>query len=173
MRRLILALACAALLPRLAGAQTGMSLGTAFESGERYYRLGVALGGSFAPRSAGRVGMRFDLGMQAFDPHYKVCSYPCYPQAVPSTSLIVVSSTANLVLAHRPLSESGFYLLAGLGAHWFAATPYNDGTYLKLGWNGGGGVRLGSKLFAEVRYHGLIDPRLTRGFVPITLGFRF
>jgi hypothetical protein len=47
------------------------------------------------------------------------------------------------------------------------------GAYSRFGWNAGGGIRFGSNVVAEIRYQGLLDPRETRGFIPIAVGFRF
>ena len=83
----------------------------------------------------------------------------------------VVSSTASVVLTEHP-GRNSFYWMAGVGVYAFTKTP-SDGAYTRLGLNGGGGVQFGPNVVFEVRYHALIDPRTTRGFIPITLGFRF
>lgn len=85
--------------------------------------------------------------------------------------LTALSTTASVVLRETPGGNS-FYWMAGVGVYAFTNTP-SDGRYTRLGLNAGGGFNLGRNAFFEIRYHRLIDPRTTRAFVPITLGFHF
>jgi len=118
--------------------------------------------------------MRFDLGVQTFNSNTLI-AYAC-PRppltcgATGGQGLTVVSSTANVVLTERPQERNSFYWMAGLGAYALNDGPY-EGAYTRFGWNGGGGIRFGSNIVIEFRYHRLINPRTTRGFVPIAAGF--
>jgi len=177
MRRLTLAITCLALLPAFARAQAGMSAGFAFESGDPAFVTGYSLAATYSLRRAARLGVRFDAGLVTFSRQGFVYTPPCVAPgcgALGSTSgnaLTAVSATASIVLAEQP-GRNTFYWMAGLGAYAVTNTP-SGGAYRKLGWNAGGGFTLSSNLAFELRYHSLIDPRTTRAFIPITLGFRF
>jgi hypothetical protein len=181
-RPLVIAFAFSAVIPGPARAQAGMLVGFSLESGESDYIQGYSFAGTLALRSTARLGMRFDLGVQTFNRQVINYTAPCPPPSVSTApcgggpargnGVTVVSTTASLVLTEHLDRANSFYWLAGLGVYALTDTP-SDGSYARLGWNGGGGFHLGRNVVFEVRYHGLIDPRTSRGFVPITLGFRF
>ena len=62
--------------------------------------------------------------------------------------------------------RNAFYWMAGLGVYALS----NDAS--RLGWNVGGGLRLSRAFALDVRYHQLIEPKITRSLVPITFSFR-
>lgn len=179
-RPLILALTCTTLVPTLARAQAGILFGRAVESGESDFSGGYSVAGTFALRRTARLGVRFDLGYQTFTRSKVYSTPPCLPpsaggppcayQSVGGHDITALSSTASVVLRETP-GRNSFYWMAGVGVYAFTNTP-SDGRYTRLGLNAGGGITFGNAVF-EIRYHGLIDPRTTRAFIPITLGFRF
>jgi hypothetical protein len=156
-----------------------MRVGFAFESGAEQYLLGYSVAGTFALRGTARLGMRFDVGVQTFSRSgVNVYTLPCSSPGCASgpirrgTGLTAVSTTASLVLPEHPRGKSSFYWLAGIGVY-AVNDVAGDGAYTRFGLNAGGGFNLGHNAVFEIRYHGLIDPRTTRAFIPITLGFRF
>lgn len=178
-RRVVLAVTCFAALPTLAHAQASFRAGVAIENGKWQYTQGFSLEGSYTLRPAERVGVRFDVGVQAFMGETRVRNYiyPCRspgctpPLASSGRSLTAVSSTSSLVYTAPLGARNSVYAIAGFGAYVLNDMP--SGHYTRAGLNAGGGVRLGHNVVAEFRYHGLIEARGTRGFIPITVGLRF
>jgi hypothetical protein len=178
LRRFVLAITCLALLPTFAGAQIGMLAGLSFENGKGQYSQGFLLQGSYTLRGTERVGVRFDVGVQTFPGNIRIqnfalpCRSPgCGTLSSGGESLTVLSGTTSLVLTKHLGAKNALYWIAGLGV--YALNDKPTGRYTRFGWNAGGGLRLGRNVVAEVRYDGLVDPRASRGFVPIAVGFRF
>ena len=171
-RRIVLAVACVAVLPALAQAQAGFRAGFAFENGKRAYGRGLSLEGSYTVGVTKPLGVRFDVGVQTFNGATPVTDIQCPPTGCPpgSWTLTVVSSSASLVLT-KDLGANKVYWVTGIGG--YALNDEPTGQYTRFGWNGGVGIVMGKHVVAEVRYHGMIDPRESRGLIPITLGFRF
>jgi len=169
----VLAVTCVAVLPPLAQAQAGFRAGFAFENGKRAYGRGLSLEGSYTLGGSKPLGVRFDVGVQTFNGPTPVVDLQCPPTGCqPSSwSLTVVSSSASLVLT-KDLGANRVYWVAGVGGYALNDQP-TTGRYTRFGWNGGVGVLMGKHGVAEVRYHGIIDPRESRGLIPIALGFRF
>lgn len=173
-------LVLALIAPTLAHAQAGVFAGLAVENGRREYGQGFSLVGSYTVGGNARLGLRFDLGVQAFDQIARtyIDLVPCPPTPQPcggytrGTSLTAISSTASVVFNEYPRAKNSFYWIVGLGAYALNDVPI-DGAYTRFGWNGGGGLRIGSTVLFEFRYHSLINARGTRGFAPIAVGFRF
>ncbi len=171
-RPFALAVACVAVLPAVAQAQAGFRAGFAFENGKRAYGQGFSLEGSYTLGGSKPLGVRFDVGVQTFNGATPVAELQCPPTGCQrSWSLTVVSSSASLVLT-KDLGANRVYWVAGVGGYALNDEP-TTGRYTRFGWNGGVGVLMGKHRVAEVRYHAVIDPLGTGGFVPITVGFRF
>ena len=171
-RRAVLAVACVAVLPTLAHAQAGFRAGFAFENGKRAYQQGLSLEGSYTVRGTKPLGVRFDVGVHGFSGEARVAALLCPTTGCPprSWNLTVMSSSASLVLT-KDLGANKVYWLAGIGG--YALNDEPTVRYARFGWNGGAGILIGKHGVAEVRYHGIVDPLGSRGFVPISVGFRF
>lgn len=174
-RRVGLAIACVAVVPTLTQAQAGLLAGFAFENGKAEYQQGFSFEGSYTVGGTKTFGVRFDVGVQAFIGQTHAVGYlcpaqGCQPRPLQGTSLTVLFSGASLVL-NKDLGANRVYWMAGIGGYELNDMP--TGHYTRFGWNGGAGIHLGKHVVAELRYHGIIDPRGSRGLVPIIVGFRF
>jgi len=121
--------------------------------------------------------VRFDVGLVSFSRHEFAYTPPCIAPGCsgggpgPGNAITAASATASVVLAEHP-GQNTFYWIAGLGAYDVTKSA-RDGSYRRFGWNVGGGFNLGRNAVFELRYHGLVDPKTSRAFIPITFGFRF
>jgi hypothetical protein len=167
------ALAAATILPSSSSAQSrvrfGISAGmTVTNDGgwDRGYERGRNAQFSMElERVIGRLGLRADAGVYAF--RRETFGGPL------SSRTTVPGASANLVLPVGPAAAKlQPYLLAGAGGY---RTEYGAPAAWHLGFNGGGGLRLGigrADVFVEARMSKIADSSTPR-FVPISLGFRF
>ena len=164
-----------ALTPATAAAQ--LSSGIVFERGDPGHRVGVQLGAGLGVDLTSRLALRFEGAYAAFgktpdQTYYNPCvspppgAPPCAPFRTTGTRLLLWSGTVTLQFTEQR-DRNALYWIAGLGAY----TLSNDAS--RLGWNVGGGLRFSRAFALDVRYHQLLEAKMTRSLVPITLGFHF
>ena len=165
-------------LPALVFAQDaphpfGMSLGAMVERGSGQYGLGIQLGGQVTAPVGRRVGVRFDAGYAHFDGEpYAINEPPLSGSGItdlpPSNTLDVWSTTVSVAFREPPTEARRLTWIAGLGLYRMNDNGQMD-HYTLAGWNLRISIPVGTRASLDLGYHGLIDARNSRGFVPISL----
>ena len=132
---------------------------------------GLQLGGRVILPATAWLGVRFDVGYMYFAGGTYIIDYVDGSSATQQASLKVLSASASVTVLDPPSVKRRISWIAGLGL--YHVNDSQDGSrYTSPGWNAGMCIPISKSVSLDLRYHGLIRPTGTQGFVPISLGVR-
>jgi hypothetical protein len=145
-------------------------VGAAVELGDQEIDMGARIGGAVTVASRSQRQLRIEASYGIF-PVGAQATGPCVPppgrcELMDDLRVLQVGATLGFV------QPAGLMWTVGAGIYDVLASPQNA-AYVRPGWTVGLTAPVGSTVFLEFGWHGILGPRPTVGFIPFGLGVRF